>query len=220
MENNILVAPSILGVSEENLHNVVTDLINADADLIHFDVMDGKFVSNTSFTGKEIDIVGNVLKTALIDVHLMVNDVKDYIDKFTHEKVMNITFHYEATKDQDINALIDYVHSKKIDCGLSVSPDTPVEVLKPYLDKVELVLIMSVVPGKGGQQFLDSALDKIEYLKRQKEDNNYNYVIEVDGGINEITSQKAKKAGAQILVAGSYILKSDDYSSKIRILKR
>lgn len=220
MENNILVAPSILGVSEDNLRVVVTNLINAKVDLIHFDVMDGKFVSNVSFTGREIDIVGETLSSSIIDVHLMVEDVKDYIDRFAREKVKNITFHYEATKDQDINSLIDYVHNKGIECGLSVSPDTPVEVLKPYLNKVELVLVMSVVPGKGGQKFLESAIGKLEYLKKEKKDNNYKYVIEVDGGINDLTCEEAKKAGAEILVAGSYILKSEDYSERVEVLKR
>ncbi len=220
MENKTLIAPSILGVSEENLNLVCTNLINAGSDLIHFDVMDGQFVSNTSFTGKEIDIVSALTNDSIIDVHLMVNDVKAYLDRFMKKHVKLLTFHYEATYSQDINALISYVHDKGYEVGLAVSPDTPIEVLKPYLDKIDLALIMSVVPGKGGQKFMPIALDKLAYLAKEKKEHNYSYLIEVDGGINNETCEEAKNAGAEVLVAGSYILKSENYKERVDILKR
>lgn len=220
MENKTLIAPSILGVSEENLNLVCTNLIASGSDLIHFDVMDGQFVSNTSFTGKEIDIVSSLTNDSIIDVHLMVNDVKSYLDKFMKKHVKLLTFHYEATCSQDINTLISYVHDKDYEVGLAVSPDTPIEVLKPYLDKIDLALVMSVVPGKGGQKFMPIALDKLAYLAKEKKEHNYSYLIEVDGGINNETCEEAKNAGAEVLVAGSYILKSENYKERVDILKR
>lgn len=215
----VKIAPSILGVPCQEAPKVIKKLIEDGADYIHYDVMDGKFVSNNSFPIEEYKYhKENVPSNVIFDVHLMTynlfENVKNYSDGATY-----ITFHYEALEENKIIELIDYIHSLNVKAGISICPDTNVEVLLPYLNKIDLVLVMSVVPGKGGQSFMPISLDKISYLDNYRKDNNLSYLIEVDGGINEETSKLVKERNVDILVAGSFIIKASDYKSQIRKLK-
>jgi ribulose-phosphate 3-epimerase len=215
----IKIAPSILGVPCLETPKVINELISAGADVIHYDVMDGKFVSNTSFPIEEfIYHKNNVDPSVIFDVHLMTYDLVENIKKFANG-ASYITFHYEAIEDNNIESLISLIKSYNVKAGISICPSTPVEVLNPYLKDLDLVLIMSVVPGKGGQSFMPISLDKISYLDNYRKENNLSYEIEVDGGINEETSKLVKERNVDMLVAGSFIIKSDNYASQINKLK-
>lgn len=202
-----MISISILNIKDDEEKINKTDLLKAD--YIHMDVMDGKFVSNTT------DLL-NINKTnTKRDVHLMVYDVKEYVDKYLKYDPEYITFHYEAI--DDINDMINYIKSKNVKVGLSIKPNTSVDSINEYLSLVDLVLVMSVEPGKGGQSFIESSTDKINELYRLREENNYHYLIEVDGGINNITKDSCKCA--DILVVGSYITMSDNYEEKYNSIK-
>lgn len=202
---DIKVSVSILGI-KDNLSKI-EEIENTTADYIHLDVMDGKFVSNET----------NMLRiyNKKLDVHLMVEDVKSYIDQYKLLNPEYITFHYEAVEEPI--EMINYIHSLGIRAGLSINPDTNVENIIPYLNNVELILVMSVVPGEGGQKYIESSTQKINYLKELKKKNLYKYEIEVDGGINADTIKLANNA--DIFVIGSYITSSEDYEEKIREIK-
>lgn len=215
----VLVSPSILGVSKENLSSTCLSLLEKGSDLIHFDVMDGNFVSNISFMEDEIDIVSNTVNKRCLDVHLMCKPVEIVVDDFMKKRVKYITFHYEAVKKNNIEHFISYIKDKGFKCGISLNPQTDIKKLTKYLHLVDLVLVMSVVPGKGGQAFMESSLEKIKYLDSYRKKKKLRYLIEVDGGINEQTSKLCKEVGVDILVAGSYILKSENYEERIKSLK-
>ena len=209
------VAVSILSI-KDNIKEKLQKLEYTTADYIHLDIMDGKFVSNKTWDINEIkDIISSSDKPK--DVHLMVQDLDNYIEDFSSINPEYITFHYEVTTD--IKKYIDDLKSKNIKVGLSIKPDTDVSVLTPYLPYIDLVLVMSVEPGAGGQKFMDSSLEKIKLLSKHKKENNYSYVIEVDGGINNETVTFVKDEGADIVVSGSFITNSDNYQEKIDILK-
>ena len=215
----VKIAPSILGVECLQAPKVINKLIEDGADYIHYDVMDGKFVSNTSFPIEEYEYhKENVDSSIIFDVHLMTYDLFENVKKYS-KGATYITFHYEAIEEEKINDLISYIHSFNVKAGISICPDTKVDVLLPYLNSIDLILVMSVVPGKGGQSFMEISLDKISYLDKYRKENNLNYLIEVDGGINEETSKLVKERNVDILVAGSFIIKSNDYKSQIEKLK-
>ena len=216
---NVQIAPSVLGVPCLEAPEVINNLISAGADMIHYDVMDGRFVSNKSFPIEEYEYhKGHVDSSIIFDVHLMTYDLVDNIKKFA-KGATYITFHYEAIENNKIEDLITLVKSFNVKVGISICPDTDVKVLDPYLKDLDLVLVMSVVPGKGGQSFMDVSLNKISYLNQFRKDNKLSYVIEVDGGINAETSKLVKERNVDILVAGSFILKSSDYQGQINKLK-
>lgn len=207
-----MISASFLSI-KDNFNDNLIKLDNTSIDMLHVDIMDGIFVSNKTW---EINDIYNILNktTKPKDVHLMVSDVKKYVDDF---KIINpeyITFHYEVT--DKVDEMINYVKSLKIKVGLSIKPNTSVELIKLYLKDLDLVLVMSVEPGKGGQTFIDDSVNKINELYQLREDNNYNYVIEVDGGINDVTSKLCDKA--DILVVGSFIT-NGNYSEQIAKLK-
>lgn len=178
------------------------------ADYMHYDVMDGNFTESKTPSLTHLKL--NKPK----DVHLMVMNLKYYIDLYSALEPLFITFHVEATND--VLETINYIKSKGIKVGLAFNPATPVDIVIPYLDEVDLVLVMSVVPGKGGQPFID-VTDKIKELISYRKKNNLNFLIEVDGGINDKTIDKVKNV--DIVVSGSYITDSGDYSGKIQSLK-
>ncbi|MBR2809283.1 MAG: ribulose-phosphate 3-epimerase [Erysipelotrichaceae bacterium] len=184
------------------------DEIKKHLNYMHFDVMDAHFVPNLTFGPKILSDFKRY--TGMItDVHIMVDN-----PRFVSEMVANdadiTTFHYEAMEDEsDIIPMIEYLHSKKVKAGIAVNPGTNVTVLLPYLHVADLVLVMSVEPGFGGQSFIESSYAKIEYLKEYREKNNLNYLIEVDGGVNDTNSHKLIESGADILVSGSFLLKGD-----------
>lgn len=207
------LSPSILSIKEDRKLNI--DLMDKqDIDYIHLDVMDGIFVTNKTKPFKEeYDEVSNLTKP--LDVHLMVKDIIKYVDNYALLKPEYITFHYEATSD--VVSIIDYIKSKGIKVGLAINPDTSIDNIGPYLQDIDLVLVMSVFPGKGGQEFITSVEEKIDELKLLKNAYKYNYFIEVDGGINDKTIYKC--LNADILVVGSYITKEHDYSTPIKVIK-
>lgn len=180
---------------------------------IHFDVMDGNFVQNKTIEFKEMFEISQSLTKAK-DIHLMVKDIYKYVDMYKKLNPKYIIFHYEATSE--IETVIEYIKKENIKVGIAINPDTDPLFLKPYLDKIDLVLIMSVYPGAGGQEFIDVS-DKIEKLYRIRKENNLNYLIEVDGGINDKTIKKVNKA--DIVVVGSFITDSDNYQNQIKKLE-
>lgn len=198
----------------DRLESVISDLERSSADYIHLDIMDGNFVSNQN---GDIEQYQKVLSRGVkqLDVHLMVEDVKEYASMYSKLNPEYITFHYEASVD--ISAMIEFIHFMGCKCGISIKPDTPVFVLKPYLKLVDLVLVMSVEPGEGGQQFMESSVSKIEELVRIRTENNYQYLIEVDGGIDSGSSLLCKEA--DILVSGSYVFQDSNYEQKISMLQ-
>lgn len=203
-----MLSVSILGINEKEN---ITKLDKLKPDYLHIDIMDGQFVENITWKYNEIE---KLLKntTTKKDIHLMVKDVKTYIDEYINLNPEIITFHYEAT-DKPLE-MIKYIKSKKIKAGLSIKPETEVNKIKDLLKGVDLVLVMSVEPGLGGQKYIENSTNKINQLKEIKQEKNYDYLIEVDGGINNETKLKAKNA--DILVVGSYITKSDNYENKIK----
>lgn len=202
------ISASILSI-KENIKENINILTKTDIDYIHLDVMDGKFVNNKTFPIEEVKEFINYEKK--LDVHFMVSDVKKYIDDFKCLNPEYITFHYET--NCDIMDLISYIKSLNIKVGLSICPDTNVEVLDKYLPYIDLILIMSVTPGAGGQKFMENSINKIKYLKEKRKNNNY--LISVDGGINDET---IKLVESDIAVVGSFIT-NGNYQENIKKLK-
>lgn len=215
------IGPSILGVSDETIVTVTNKLLSSGCDFIHYDVMDGKFVSNTSFSIDHFKFLKANIddKFAFFDVHLMTFDLENHIKEYGEAKADNITFHFEATKKEDIISYINLIKSYSSKAGLAINPSTDVKEIEEYLPHLDLVLVMSVVPGKGGQTFIESSLEKIAYLKEYKKKHNLNYLIEVDGGINDKTIIKARVAGCELFVVGSFIIKSSSYEEAMEKLK-
>ncbi len=178
---------------------------------IHIDVMDGLFVSDKQFTINEIKTLSNISMKKL-DIHLMVENPNNYIKELSNMKIEYITFHIEV--DNNINNIISTIKEKDYKVGLAIKPNTDINLLKPYLDKIDLILVMSVEPGKGGQPFLETTPPRINKIKELIQDKDI--LIEVDGGISEKTIEKI--TNADIVVSGPYIVKSDNYNEKINIL--
>ena len=201
--------------SKYDLKNTIEKIDNTNADFIHVDVMDGEFVPNISCVYNEVkDILINTNKP--LDVHLMVESPTNYIIDYKNLYPYCITIHYEISKN--INDLIDLIHSYGIKAGISIKPNTSVDDINDYLGIIDNVLIMSVEPGLGGQKFMDSVVSKIDILKRLREDNNYNYTISIDGGINDETIEKIQLV--DYAISGSYICMSEDYQERINKLKK
>lgn len=212
----VKIAPSLLSANFACLKQEI-DKIEA-AEWIHYDVMDGHFVPNISFGYSILKDISKVTDKYL-DVHLMINDPFKYVDNFIASNASLIVFHYEAVEENEIDKLIKHIKNNNIDVGIAIKPDTCQDVLKPFLSQLDLVLVMSVEPGFGGQTFNHSAIEKISKLAKLREENNYHYLIEVDGGINESTAKLCRQAGVDVLVAGSYVFNSDDYTKAIESLK-
>jgi len=215
----IEIAPSILSADFRFLDNEIKDIIKCNIKYLHFDVMDGHFVNNISFGIPVLKSLKDGKYPLIFDVHLMISDPRKFALDFINAGADILTFHYEALIKKDIKPLIDFIHNHNCKVGISVKPNTKIEVLEPFLKDLDLVLVMSVEPGFGGQSFMNQSLGKISYLAEYKKTHSYDYIIEVDGGINEFTSKDCIKAGANLLVAGSYIFKSKDRKSAISSLK-
>lgn len=213
---NTIVSASILSADLCNLGRDIKRAEEAGCDYIHFDVMDGVFVNNISYGIPVLKSVSSVAHITL-DVHLMIVDPEKYIRQFAEAGADIITFHYEATSD--CGKVIDLIHSYGKKAGVSVKPDTPVSVLYPYLDRIDMILVMTVEPGFGGQGFIYGTLEKISELKAELEKKDINIPIQVDGGINNKTALDVKKCGASILVAGSYLFNAADMKNAVELLR-
>lgn len=205
----MIIAPSLLSMDFTQTLTQLDEIKQSHATWLHFDVMDGHFVPNLSF-GPDICKQIRLNSDLFMDVHIMVSDPNYFSDVFIEAGADLITFHLEACKnDEEVLQIIDKIHAKNVKVGLSIKPSTDVKELLPYLDKIDLVLIMSVNPGYGGQSFMLNAIDKIQILRQTIDTNQYKVLIEVDGGINHETAQLVLDAGADVLVAGSYIFKNN-----------
>lgn len=206
------IAASFLDIKEPKVEEL-TKLDRMDIDYIHLDVMDGIFVENKTYTYEEFyDITRFTTKPK--DVHLMVSNVKKNIDEFSKMNPKFITFHYEAVSE--VSSVINYINELGIGVGMSIKPSTDVSEIIEYLDYLDLILVMSVEPGRGGQSFIEDSVKKIDQLYELRENNNYHYLIEVDGGINDKTIKYCRNA--DICVVGSYITKNN-YEEAINKLR-
>ena len=214
----IKISPSILSADFSQLGNEIKRLEEGGADLIHVDVMDGHFVPNLTIGPPVIKALKKNCSIKF-DVHLMISPVHKYIDAYSEAGADIITIHPEAT--DDLSASISKIKNLKKKVGVSLNPESKVSLIKDYLDQVDLVLIMSVNPGFGGQKFMPEVLDKIKELKIIQENQKIDFDIEIDGGINFENSKEAIKAGANILVSGTTIFKSNngDIKKNISLLK-
>lgn len=213
------VAPSLLSADKANLEKEIKKVEKLGAEYIHWDIMDGIFVPNKSF---EADVVAaNTGNHRMInDVHIMVQDPMYWAPIFIKAGADIITFHYEALScPHCMEKVIKLCRENNVKVGISIKPKTNVKVLKELLPMFDLVLVMSVEPGKGGQKFIPSALKKISKLRKWIDKNKYDCLIEVDGGINGETGQQCRKAGADILVAGSYLYGHEDIKERMKTLR-
>ena len=200
------LAPSVLSADFSTLGNDIATVAKAGAEVIHLDVMDGNFVPNISFGAPVIASVRKVTK-ALFDVHLMITEPERYIEEFAKCGADIITFHVEAT--EKIKETIDLIHSFGVKAGITIKPGTPVEAVKPYLSMVEMVLVMTVEPGFGGQAFIPETLDKVKAVRKMITDAGLSVDVEVDGGIHAGNVKDVLEAGANVIVAGSAVFKGN-----------
>ena len=212
--NSIKIAPSILSADFSKLGEEIKKLNKSSCDYIHIDVMDGHFVPNLTF-GPDIIKSIKPLTDKPLDVHLMINPVKKYINDYITAGADILTIHQEI--DDNVLDCLKLIKKKKVKAGLSIKPDTSCETVKEYLDMLDLVLIMTVEPGFGGQSFIQSQVKKIKKVKELIGDRSIE--IEVDGGINPETAKQVIIAGAKVLVAGSAIFKNENYEENISKLK-
>ena len=212
----IKISPSVLAADFTRLGEELLDIERAGADMVHLDVMDGVFVTNISFGLPVIEALRK--KSSIIfDVHLMIVEPEKYVARFVDAGADIVTFHHEATKDTA--AVLQMIREKGAKAAVSVKPGTSVEDIYPYLELCDMVLIMTVEPGYGGQALIPETLEKVRKLKAEIDKRGLSIDIQVDGGINAYNAPLAKKAGANILVAGSSVFKAQDRKAAIDVLR-
>lgn len=212
----IKIAPSILSADFSKLGEDIEKLHNGGADFIHIDVMDGRFVPNISFGMPIIKAIRN-RTNKVFDVHLMIEEPSKYIDDFIAAGADIITIHYEAEKH--IDRAIQYIKSKGVKAAVAINPGTPTFVLKDIIAQLDMVLIMSVNPGFGGQKFISYSIEKIKEVKKMSEGINDDLLIQVDGGIDPSNVQEVISAGANVIVAGSAVFKNGEIENNISLLR-
>ena len=215
------VSTSILNAEKENILGYIYNLEVAKTDYFHIDVMDGKFVEQDT-TDKMHQYSSNIKQVSNLplDVHLMVEDIKSYIDSFIPYEPNIITFHLEACKDkEEVLELIKYIKENGIKVGIAIKPNTNIKEVLEFLPMIHLILIMTVEPGYGGQKLIIDTIDKVKEVKEYIENNSIDIDIEVDGGINLENKDIVKDAGANIIVAGSAIIKANDFKKIIDEIK-
>lgn len=208
--SQIIISPSVLSMDYSKMKEQVEALNASKAEWMHFDVMDGHFVPNITF-GPDILKGFRKMTDMVLDVHLMVSDPEKYAPIFVDAGADMVTFHVEAL-DNDLNRisnLLKVLHEKGVKAGVVIKPKTDVAFIEPILDQVDMVLVMTVEPGFGGQSFMKDMMSKVTWLKNKRDEKGYSYRIEVDGGINGSTYHTVIEAGSDTLVAGSYVFKGD-----------
>ena len=204
----MIVSPSILAADFNNLELEMKKVNDSSCEWVHLDVMDGKFVPNTTFDEKLVKEL-RPISNKVFDVHLMIEKPVEHVMKYYEAGADYVTFHFEAC--ENIKEVLETLKKQNLKVGLSIKPATSVTVLDEFLPYLDLILVMSVEPGKGGQKFMDSCLDKIDYLVKKRSENNYSYLVEVDGGINLDTAKLVKKVGCDAVVAGTYLFKNENF---------
>lgn len=204
--------------SDYDFYETIDKINKSNADYIHVDIMDGLFVSNKTRFDKEMLDYLKSSKTKC-DVHLMTLHLKEYVDIFSYLDPEFITFEFEASTNP--NDIIDYIRNKGVGVGIAINPFTEIEAVLPFINAVDLILVMSVIPGYGGQEFIKSTSKKIEKLYKLREEYKANFKISIDGGINDEAIKILNKDYLDIVVSGSYVCKSADFNEKIeKILKK
>lgn len=210
-----LISASILSADLLNLESEIKKLEKSGVDMLHFDVMDGVFVNNITFG---LPVLAQISKKTnlVLDVHLMITDPLKYVKEFVRAGADIITFHIES--ESDMTETIEAIRNTDVRKAISLKPNTPAEAVFSYMPFIDMVLVMTVEPGFGGQKFMDMS-EKIRKIREYADKNGYNIDIEVDGGINAETAEIVKSAGANILVSGSYLFKADNMADTVTKLK-
>ena len=209
------VSPSVLSADFGELNKEIQLINKSSAYSIHVDVMDGVFVPNISF-GQPIVKTLSLISNKPLDVHLMIVDPIKFIDEFVFDNTLNITIHYESTNK--IEETLDYIKSKNIKSGLAIKPNTEIDEIESYIQKVDILCLMSVNPGFSGQNFIENTYTKLKQLRKLIEKKKLSTLIQIDGGVNNTNAKKLFRLGADILVSGNYIFKSENPNKVIEYL--